>query len=534
MSEFPLGYEKIAPATWAYLSSLLMIGLFFKFNRTWSMRNLDLILLILLAPGMLLVVGGDNLEATYAVSIPELSEDGLPSQVPIAPAGDSIDLVQRGQWLQFTGYIWLFVVGLLLLIRMLLDATMTRRPLLEPNLSMGGMIFFACSMSVFLMINVIVSNTTIADLDGAREADQMVNGGDSTSDRTDRNRSRHGPGYALLHLLPKVMTVGMSANDGLPAGVGEERMWNVKNKKILAVYVKTTPDRMVWLQPYKALRREIPLDDLSDADRKYLSDLKRSVVISKTMAILAHLAVVVGITMIGYRHFDSVSMGIGAATIYLILPYTVQMTGRVEHVIPAALLVWAIYFYRQPLGAGIFIGLAAGVVYYPLFLLPLWISFYWQRGLLRFTVGVLSMLFVLAITLLFDSGASYWENVQRMFGIWLPVREGLEGVWGLGWDPWFRLPVLVLFFALSISFAMWPAQKNMGTLLSCSAALMVATQFWHGYGGGLYMGWYLPLLLLTVFRPNLEDRVALTVLGEGWLSRRRREQSEKKTDHIAA
>ena len=32
------------------------------------------------------------------------------------------------------------------------------------------------------------------------------------------------------------------------------------------------------------------------------------------------------------------------------------------------------------------------------------------------------------------------------------------------------------------------------------------------------MAWYLPLALLTIFRPNLEDRVALSVLGEGWRS----------------
>jgi hypothetical protein len=50
---------------------------------------------------------------------------------------------------------------------------------------------------------------------------------------------------------------------------------------------------------------------------------------------------------------------------------------------------------------------------------------------------------------------------------------------------------------------------------------MLGTQFWHGQGGGLYIAWYLPMLLLTVFRPNLEDRVALTVLGESWLTRRR-------------
>ena len=74
-----------------------------------------------------------------------------------------------------------------------------------------------------------------------------------------------------------------------------------------------------------------------------------------------------------------------------------------------------------------------------------------------------------------------------------------------------------MFVVLSMSMALWPAQKNLGTLLSCSAAIMVAVQFWHGYGGGTYMAWYLPLALLTIFRPNLEDRMAVTVLGEGWL-----------------
>jgi hypothetical protein len=68
---------------------------------------------------------------------------------------------------------------------------------------------------------------------------------------------------------------------------------------------------------------------------------------------------------------------------------------------------------------------------------------------------------------------------------------------------------------------LWPAQKNLGTLMSCSAAVMLGTQFWHARGGGLYMAWYLPLLLLTIFRPNLEDRIALSVLGESWFYRRR-------------
>ena len=107
-----------------------------------------------------------------------------------------------------------------------------------------------------------------------------------------------------------------------------------------------------------------------------------------------------------------------------------------------------------------------------------------------------------------------------MFGLWLPFREGLEGIWELSWHPVYRIPVLAAFVAMFGTLAICPAQKNLGTLLSCSAAVMVAAQFWHGYGGGLYIGWYLPLMLLTIFRPNLEDRVALAVLGEGWLPRR--------------
>src|SRR4051794_41813115 len=66
MSEILFHYHKVNPTTWVYLSSLLMIGLFFQFNRFWSVRNLDLVLLILLAPGLLMVN-----------QVPEGAEKGL-------------------------------------------------------------------------------------------------------------------------------------------------------------------------------------------------------------------------------------------------------------------------------------------------------------------------------------------------------------------------------------------------------------------------------------------------------------------------
>jgi hypothetical protein len=65
---------------------------------------------------------------------------------------------------------------------------------------------------------------------------------------------------------------------------------------------------------------------------------------------------------------------------------------------------------------------------------------------------------------------------------------------------------------LSGSYAIWPSRKSLATLISGTAVVMLATQFWHGYGGGLYMAWFLPFVLLTVFRPNLDDRIATTVV----------------------
>src|SRR5688572_2531891 len=81
MSELLFHYNAVHPTTWVYLSSLLMIGLFFKFNRFWSVRNLDLILLILLSPGLLLVHFGERLMAEGDPK--EVSEPALENPKPV-------------------------------------------------------------------------------------------------------------------------------------------------------------------------------------------------------------------------------------------------------------------------------------------------------------------------------------------------------------------------------------------------------------------------------------------------------------------
>lgn len=461
MSEYLYHYHPVEPSTWMYLSSLLMIGLFFKFGRFWSVRNLDLMLLIAIGPGLLFVHYGHQLagESAQVVAEANQSQADLDEPTAVDKTGEETELTSDPSMLslddvkerltegldaEWFGFFWLFCVGVLILARLLADPTMVRRPLLEPNLSAGGLIFIGCSLFVFLTANVMSKDT--ANSTPTDQSDQP----DATPPVVEQEVVRsEGPGYAYVERLPS------SAR--------------------------------------------------------------------KIVAILSHLAVVVGMVSIGYRHFGNIVMGVGAATLYLMLPYTSLMTHLVSHALPAALLVWAILWYRQPLVAGMFLGLASGLTYYALFLLPLWFSFYWPRGLMRFVAGLGIMLATLVGLLLVFSDEPL-NDVIRMFGLMRPAMKGLDGLWDIGpnggWSPFYRIPVLASFVALSISMALWPAQKNLGTLLSCSAAIMVASQFWHGHGGGIYVAWYLPLLLLTIFRPNLEDRVAISVLSERWLPRK--------------
>jgi len=238
MSEILFHYKRPDPTTWVYLSSFLTIGLFFVFHRFWSIRNLDILMLILLAPGLLMVhqgrrdefhaselvaaadamtlaeqpaageaepAAGEDASADRPMAADELPADDLsagatglataespttaidadpsPAEDP-SPAADSaseltprpnklrdnaeavlslrdrlglIGDVESARSLQLRGFIWLLAIQVLILLRLLLDSAMVRRPLLDPNLTTGGLFFIGISLLVFLMANVITS-----------------------------------------------------------------------------------------------------------------------------------------------------------------------------------------------------------------------------------------------------------------------------------------------------------------------------------------------------------------------------------------
>ncbi|NOY40916.1 MAG: hypothetical protein GXP26_03635 [Planctomycetes bacterium] len=395
---------------------------------------------------------------------------------------ENAGIAENATTIEHFGFVWLFAAGAALFVRLLFDPAMVRRPLLEPNLNAAGLMFLGGALLFFLMANVVTGEPSADDLSPARPADVIATEEGATEGQQEDSFSTDGPGFIFVFRLPRIVTQTV-----IGAGPPQGEVSEVKQEK-----------------------QEIQIQEAT----------------ARVMAILSHVMIVLGVIFIGHWHFDNATAGIAAATMYLILPYTALWTGSVEHAIPAALLVWAVLLYRRPMLAGIMIGLASGTVYYPMFLLPLWCSFYWHRGLKRFISGVLLMILVLIITMAFTATNTeqFLDRLFQMFGLRLPTTTLLGGIWKT-WSPYYRFPIMAAFVGLSVSFAIWPAEKNLGTLLSGTAAIMLATQFWHAYDGGVYIAWYLPLLLLVIHRPNLEDRIALTKLTEGWWIERRKAKS---------
>ncbi len=452
MPDILFHYERVNPTSWAYLSSLLMLALYFKFNRIWSVRNIDLFLLILLAPGLLLVQW----------------------------AAENKGIKTNAAEIEYLGFLWLFVAEGLLLARLLIDTAMVRRPLLEPNLNAAGLLFMGGSLLFFLMANVVTGKPSQGNLSPARQAETVrAEQDEESSDGNERFDSfaTNGPGFFLIYRQPRILT-----QEWIGAG-----------------------------QPDKQETEEQLVEE----------ELKIREATARVVAILSHVFIVIGLLTIGHVHFENITAGIAATTMYLMLPYTALWTGDVVHALPASLLVWAVVLYRRPFFSGMMIGLASGTIYYPAFLLPLWCSFYWMRGLKRFITGVLLMIAVLVLTMAFTTTSTdeFVQQLVQMFGLRTPRMTDLYGIWQT-WNYVFRYPILAAFVALSFSFTMWPTQKNLGSLIACSGAIMLAVQFWHAYDGGIFIAWFLPLLILTIFRPNLEDRLALNKLSRGFLLER--------------
>lgn len=552
-------YEML-PTTWFYLSSLMIVAVFFRFNRVFSVRNLDILTMIFLTPGLIYIAMG---------SAPQ-------------------------------GYLWLALIGAFGFSRLVFDSLLRRRPMLEPNLNVAGLTFACVAASAFIVPNLWLNRGDFAESPRAWRLEQILTAADANDENAVKVEER--PGFrpflraaektnrffapsaeawiraasssatettnaeSTLYFFgtairvdgaPKRSDDGEKAsrairamrwaagrggeNEFAPVGVPGDAEKAVPATEFVGASVAPTAPvapsvsgsgverapatapipEPIPTPPMRDVYRLTPSDGAADVRDGVFEEANganvRTPSFEQTALILSvgalQIGVVVLIVLIGRFHLGSTQTGLSAALLYLLLPYVNQFSACLDHIVPALTLLTAVLFYRRPVVSGFALGTAGALAFYPFFLLPLWFGFYWKRGAARFAIGTSAAVLTFAVVLLATTGAgeNYGSALAAMLGRRSLFLASANGLWEY-WPRFYRIPLISLFGVFCVGYALWPPRKDLATLISGSAALMLGVQIWMGYRGGLYMAWYLPLAALTVFRPNLYDRVATTTV----------------------
>jgi hypothetical protein len=478
-------------AWWLY-SALLLFAIFFRFSRVFSIRNVDLCLLLVLALSATATLkyrdeiwapetpqssdAEDPRKATSAES--KTAEESLvadsqkvvtdsdpgtnlvatdtatAASPELAPATDAEIPRAAPAPTMHPGYTWgstiLLITSFLLIIRLVFDESLTRRPRLDQNLNAAG-IMFLCIPAFALLITAIAQNPPQVS-----------------------TRKAFDYGKALLERRD-VQVNPNSPSDEHPA----------PTETLVAA---------------------------GGAVVAQLADREREVDwVARSLVIVAHTLVVLGLIAVGKMHFANTQQGVAMALLYLLLPCTAVYAHQLSHVLPAACLIWAIASYRNPVVAGVLLGLASGTLFFAVFLLPVWAVFYGRRGSLKFAVSVMGVAAILVTTLLLISGdASSFSNKLVTTTNWSVYR--LLDDTSTAYDDalsqlYIRIPMAAIFFVMLTAMTVLPRPRNLENLLSNSTSLVVAAQLWYPDDIGRYVLWYLPLLLLIVFRPRLDRLV---------------------------
>ena len=151
---------------------------------------------------------------------------------------------------------------------------------------------------------------------------------------------RHGPGYALVFACRVCRRSRWDTNLARqrvddPSVRIRQWKYRIDSTKPLvdvdAEFLEISSDEIVQLQKLDGTNCRLPGSNLSEAIRRLSRKSGPTRRSPSWWPSCRTWPIVVGIIAIGYWHFNNVKMGIGAATLYLMLPYTSQMTGRVDH-----------------------------------------------------------------------------------------------------------------------------------------------------------------------------------------------------------
>lgn len=445
--DIPFLYIDVAHPTWLFYAALLVCAVFFRFSRLLSVRNLDLGLILAISTSLVLT-------GTWPSTASESTQSVLSEAV--------------GSLSRYSPTI-LLVLSALLIIRLIFDESLTRRPRLEQNLNQQGLTFLCVPAFVILMSSVFILEPPVDNVEAVESGKALLERQAIGETEADDEEAQPAPTETLI-------AATASAVAELSGGIDDAAV---------------SPD--------------------SESNAMEL-------LLARLLIVLAHATVVAGLLYIGRYHFNSMQLGISMTCLYLLLPCTAFKVHELNHVLPAACLIWAFACYRKPAVAGVLLGLSCGTLFFTVFLLPLWAVFYGRRGSLRFvsSLAVVAALSLFAVAMTSSSTDTFFNRIVhttnwaafQLFTNQLPVsRVGVGQIF-------LRITLAAVFMVMFIAMIVIPRRRNLENLLANSTALVVAAQLWYPKDVGTYVLWYLPLLLMVMFRPRL-DRFTPPKIDDG-------------------
>ena len=391
-------FQRPNPTTWFYFSLILVVAMFFRFSRFFSLRNLDLVTLYGPMPGYLMLLENQGPSGTGTI----------------------------------VAFGWLVGWSLYFVLRCLLDLGLERRPPHVSNLNSSGLSWLSFALFVSLV------------------------------------------GISMIPPPENSIAPGIS--------------------KFPVEKIRAQGDQAILEKASESLTRV----------RLWTE---------RGLSLACHLGIVIGLVMVAWRHFGDWRPGMAAAACHLVLPYSFLLTphnelgiGRWEDTWPMALILWAIFLIGRPSLAGLLIGLAIGSLIFPIFVLPPWLGYYRGKDRYWFLAGLVLVIFGTLLTIVTLGFVDSW----LLSPDWLPWKQPSpesQSVWNaVPWAWAYRLPVFILHLVLFVLAGFWPQPRHAGQLIAQNTLLLAATQWWTADNGGAHVLWFLPLFLLTIFRPTIQNQ----------------------------
>ena len=259
---------------------------------------------------------------------------------------------------------------------------------------------------------------------------------------------------------------------------------------------------------------------------------------AQVVALLFHLAGLAAL-FAAARRIAGVEAGLGAVALYASMPYLAGLAADhgaisgvqfISHIAPSALMLMAIAAIEAPFLSGALFALSAGALFYPVFIFPAWFAWrFWRHQQpWRFAAGtVVAGAAILALVVAYTPADGAIGSVGKFvhaivehqegtganqyggsdFGFW-GTHRGLASFWHaplVGASP-FTSPIFLGFIGLCLGACFMVRRGGVATLAAVTAALAAGVQLWKTHGGGTYIEWYLPFLILALVAGNRAGR----------------------------